>query len=177
MIVKESHKCVNQQGHNTGSFYAGPKGLFVTGWGLNPNEIVPDRFRECWANWTIVYSGGEDGMQLALKKFDRTRYPVFAERDIMIINDTWGPANPGGGQFAAEDYLLKEIPLLADLGVDVLRIDDGWQINPWGGEKEVFRPSYEDGWKNIIESCKKNDVNWVFGLPFKGLNKRIYCRT
>lgn len=164
IVVKESHKCVNQQGHNTGSFYAGPKGLFVTGWGLNPNEIVPDRFRECWANWTIVYSGGEDGMQLALKKFDRTRYPVFAERDIMIINDTWGPANPGGGQFAAEDYLLKEIPLLADLGVDVLRIDDGWQINPWGGEKEVFRPSYEDGWKNIIESCKKNDVKlglWI----------------
>ena len=164
IVVKESHKCVNQQGHNTGSFYAGPKGLFVTGWGLNPNEIVPDRFRECWANWTIVYSGGEDGMQLALKKFDRTRYPVFAERDIMIINDTWGPANPGGGQFAAEDYLLKEIPLLADLGVDVLRIDDGWQINPWGGEKEVFRPSYKDGWKNIIESCKKNDVKlglWI----------------
>ncbi len=164
IVVKESHKCVNQQGHNTGSFYAGPQGLFVTGWGLNPNEIVPDRFRECWANWTIVYSGGEDGMQLALKKFDRTRYPVFPERDIMIINDTWGPANPGGGQFAAEDYLLKEIPLLADLGVDVLRIDDGWQINPWGGEKEVFRPSYEDGWKNIIESCKKNDVKlglWI----------------
>ncbi|WP_288200629.1 hypothetical protein [uncultured Parabacteroides sp.] len=164
IVVKESHKCVNQQGHNTGSFYAGPQGLFVTGWGLNPNEIVSDRFRECWANWTIVYSGGEGGMQLALKKFDRTRYPVFAERDIMIINDTWGPANPGGGQFAAEDYLLKEIPLLADLGVDVLRIDDGWQINPWGGEKEVFRPSYEDGWKNIIESCKKNDVKlglWI----------------
>ena len=164
IVVKESHKCVNQQGHNTGSFYAGPKGLFVTGWGLNPNEIVPDRFRECWANWTIVYSGGEDGMQLALKKFERTRYPVFPERDIMIINDTWGPANPGGGQFAAEDYLLKEIPLLADLGVDVLRIDDGWQINPWGGEKEVFHPSYKDGWKNIIESCKKNDVKlglWI----------------
>lgn len=164
MIVKESHKCVNQQGHNTGSFYAGPKGLFVTGWGLNPDEIVPDRFRECWANWTIVYSGGNDGMQLALKQFDRARYPVFPERDIMIINDTWGPANPGGGQFAQEDYLLKEIPLLSDLGVDVLRIDDGWQINPWGEEMEVFRPSYSDGWKNINEACKKNKVKlglWV----------------
>jgi len=164
MVVKESHKCVNQQGHNTGSFYAGPRGLFVTGWGLNPDEIVSDRFRECWANWTIVYSGGNDGMQLALKQFDRARYPVFPERDIMIINDTWGPANPGGGQFAQEDYLLKEIPLLSDLGVDVLRIDDGWQINPWGGEKEVFRPSYPDGWKKINEVCKKNKVKlglWV----------------
>lgn len=164
IVVKESHKCVNQQGHNTGSFYAGPKGLFVTGWGLTPSEIVPDRFRECWANWTIVYADGNDGMQLALKRFDRARYPVFPERDIMIINDTWGPANPGGAQFAQEDYLLKEIPLLADLGIDVLRIDDGWQINPWGGDKEVFRPSYPDGWKNITEACRKNHLKlglWV----------------
>lgn len=59
----------------------------------------------------------------------------------MIINDTWGPADPGGAQFAKEDYLLKEIPLLADLGVDVLRIDDGWQINPWGGERRSFFPA------------------------------------
>ena len=163
-VVKESHKCVNQQGHNTGSFYAGPKGLSVTGWGLQPKEIVTDRFRECWATWTIVYEGGNDGMQLALKRFDRARYPVFPERDIMIINDTWGPADPGGAQFAKEDYLLKEIPLLADLGVDVLRIDDGWQINPWGGEKEVFLPSYPDQWKNIKAACAKNKVDlglWI----------------
>ncbi len=164
VVVKESHKCVNQQGHYTGSFYVGPQGLSVTGWGLKPDEIVNDRFRECWANWTIVYTGGNDGMQLALKRFDRTRYPVFPERDIMIINDTWGPANPGGAQFAKEDYLLKEIPLLADLGIDVLRIDDGWQINPWAGEKEVFLPNYPDKWNNITKACKENGLKlglWV----------------
>lgn len=163
-VVKESHKCVNQQGHNTGSFYAGPKGLSITGWGLQPKEIVQDRFRECWATWTIVYTGGNDGMQLALKRFDRARYPVFPERDLMIINDTWGPANPGGAQFTKEEYLLKEIPLLADLGVDVLRIDDGWQINPWGGNKEVFLPNYPDKWKNIRAACEKNKVKlglWI----------------
>lgn len=163
-IVKESHKCVNQQGHNTGSFYIGTKGLSVTGWGLKPNEIVTDRFRECWATWTIVYSGGNDGMQLALKRFDRARYPIFPERDLMIINDTWGPANPGGAQFTKEEYLLKEIPLLADLGVDVLRIDDGWQINPWKGKEEVFLPNYPDKWKNIKNTCEKYDVKlglWI----------------
>lgn len=163
-VVKESHKCVNQQGHNTGSFYAGPKGLSVTGWGVQPKEIVTDRFRECWATWTILYTDGNDGMQLALKRFDRARYPVFPERDLMIINDTWGPADPGGAQFTKEEYLLKEIPILADLGVDVLRIDDGWQINPWGGEKEVFLPNYPDKWENIKQSCTKYGVKlglWI----------------
>lgn len=164
IVVKESHKCVNQQGHYTGSFYAGPDGLKVTGWGLKPDEIVSDRFRECWATWTLLFNGGNDGMQLALKRFDRARYPVFPQRDIMIINDTWGPANPGGSQFAGESHLLKEIPLLADLGIDVLRIDDGWQINPWKGKDEVFLPSYPDQWKNILAACKKNHLKlglWV----------------
>lgn len=164
IVVKESHKCVNQQGHYTGSFYAGPQGLAVTGWGLKPREITTDRFRECWANWTIAYSGGNDGMQLALKQFDRARFPIFPERDMMIIHDTWGPADPGGSQFTEEDFVLKEIPMLADLGVDVIRIDDGWQINPWQGDKEVFLPRYPDGWKNIKASCEQNDVKlglWV----------------
>ena len=75
-----------------------------------------------------------------------------------------GAANPGGAQFAKEDYLLKEIPLLADLGIDVLRIDDGWQINPWAGEKEVFLPNYPDKWNNITKACKENGLKlglWV----------------
>lgn len=164
VVVKESHKCVNQQGHYTGSFYVGPQGLRVTGWGLKPDEIETGRFRDCWASWTILFRGGNDGMQLALKSFDRKRYPVFPQRDMMMICDTWGPANPGGAQFAQEEYLLREIPLLADLGIDVLRIDDGWQINPWGGDKEVFRPSYPDKWENITRACRSNGVRlglWV----------------
>ncbi|MCK9618665.1 MAG: hypothetical protein M0R21_12625 [Lentimicrobiaceae bacterium] len=162
-IVKESHKCVNQQGHNTGSFYSDPGGLSVTGLGLLSDEIVADRFRECWANWTLVYAGGNDGMQLSIKRFDRARYPVFPERDALIINDTWGPANPGGAQFAKQNYLLKEIPELVDLGIEVLRIDDGWQIDPWK-KSEVFRPSYPDGWTTISNACQKYGIKmglWV----------------
>ena len=122
-VVKESHKCVNQQGHNTGHFYSGPSGLKVTGWGLTADEIVEDRFRECWATWTVAYDKGNDGMQLAIKRFDRVRFPFFPERDMYIESATWGPANPDGKQFGAdENYVLTEIPLLADLGVDIFRI-------------------------------------------------------
>jgi hypothetical protein len=162
-LIKESHKCVNQQGHNTGSFYVGPGGLSATGLGLLPNEIVTDRFRDCWANWTIVYAGGNDGMQLAIKRFDRARYPVFPERDALIINDTWGPANPEGAQFTKQEYLLKEIPILAYLGIEVLRIDDGWQIDPWK-KSEVFRPNYVDGWVTLRNACEKYRIKmglWV----------------
>jgi hypothetical protein len=164
MLVKESPKCVNQPGHNTGGFYCRPRGLSATGWGLAPTELVTDRFRECWANWTILYRGGNDGLQLALKQFDQARYPVFPARDMFIQANTWGPANPGGAQFTDEQFVLKEIPLLADLGVDVLQIDDGWQRGGGGPGATGFLPKYKNGWKDIKAVADRSGVRlglWV----------------
>ena len=149
IVVKETPKCVNQPAHLTGGFFSGPQGLAVTGWGLAADEIVLDRFRDCWATWTIVYGGGNDGMQMALKQFDRARYPVVPQRDMFILANTWGPANPGGAQFTSEDFVLKEIPALADLGVDVLQIDDGWQKAGGGPGASGFLPKYAQGWMKI----------------------------
>jgi hypothetical protein len=161
-LVKESPKCVNEQAHNTGSFYSGPDGLGVTGWGLTPEEITTDRYRECWATWTIVWSQGNDGMQLALKQFDRARYPAYPERDLFILSNTWGPANPGGAQFTTEEHLMKEIPALAALGIDVMQIDDGWQKSGGGPDAKSFEPKYSSGWKDLKKEANRNGLR--FGL-------------
>ena len=162
-VVKESPKCVNQQAHNTGSFYSGTVGLAVTGWGLTPSEIIKERYRECWATWTIVWTQGNDGMQLALKQFDRARYPVFPQRDMFILSNTWGPADPDGARFTEEVYLMKEIPALAKLGVDVMQIDDGWQKGEGRyNEAKGFSPKYKNGWKDIKTEADKYGLR--FGL-------------
>ena len=163
-VIKESPKTVNQPGHNTGSFYSGSNGLWVTGLGLLPDEITTDRFRECWATWTILYSGGNDEMQLAIKRFDRARYPAFAERDLFILGNTWGPGNPLGNQFTEESFVLKEIPALADLGVDLFQIDDGWQKSQAGSSASDFLPKYTNGWNDIKAAGDKYGVKlglWV----------------
>lgn len=161
-VVKESPKCVNQQAHNTGSYYSGPDGLGVTGWGLTPDEITSDRFRECWATWTIVWTKGNDGLQMALKQFDRVRYPAFPKRDLFILSNTWGPANPGGAQFTEEDFLMKEIPALANLGIDVMQIDDGWQKGGGSSDARDFSPKYKNGWRDIKAVADKYGLR--FGL-------------
>lgn len=177
-VVKESPKTVNHAAHHTGSFYSGPDGLSVSGWGLTPDEVVTDRFRECWATWTIVWSKGNDGMQLALKQFDRARYPVFPERDMFILSNTWGPANPGGAQFTEEDFVMKEIPAVAKLGIDVMQIDDGWQKSGGGPDAKNFSPKYTNGWKDIKAIADKNGVRmglWVTAKlsTTEELNKNI----
>jgi hypothetical protein len=162
-VVKESPKCVNQQAHSTGGYYSGPEGLSVTGWGLDPSEIIKERYRECWAAWTIVWSQRNDGMQLALKQFDRVRYPVFPERDMFILSNTWGPADPDGARFTEEDYLLREIPALSKIGVEVIQIDDGWQKGEGRyNEAKGFSPKYKNGWKDIRNAADKYGLR--FGL-------------
>lgn len=164
IVVKESPKCVNQPAHNTGSFSIKPWGLSVTGWGVAPSEILNDRFRECWANWVILYRDGNDGIQKAVKQFDAIRYPVFPARDMFILSNTWGPANPGGAQFTEEEFLMKEIPCLSKVGIDVMQIDDGWQkMNNGGGAKD-FLPKYKNGWDDIKKECTKYSLKlglWI----------------
>jgi hypothetical protein len=170
-VIKESPKTVNQQGHNTGSFYSGSGGLWITGLGLLPGEVSTDRFRECWANWTILYSGNNDNMQLAVKRFDRVRYPAFAKRDLFILGNTWGPANPLGNQFTEESFVLNEIPALAKIGVDVLQIDDGWQKSQAGSSARDFLPKYTNGWKDIKAEGDKFGVK--FGLWVSIQNAKV----
>jgi len=169
-VVKESPKCVNQQAHLTGGFFSSPQGLSVTGWGLAPDEIVTNRFRECWATWTMVFTDGNDGLQLALKQFNRARYPVFPERDMFILANTWGPANPGGAQFTDEKFVLQEIPALADLGVDVLQIDDGWQKNGGGSGASGFLPKYKNGWKDIKAGADKSGIRLGLWVAIRNAN-------
>jgi len=169
-IVKESNKCVNQQGHNTGSFFSGPDGLSSSGPGLLPNEILTDRFRDCWANWTIIYSGGNDGMQLALKRFDRARYPAYPERDLFILGNTWGPSNPLGDQFTEESFVLKEIPALAKLGIDRFQIDDGWQRNGNLNNAREFLPKYTNGWKDIKAAADQNGIKMGLWVAIRNAN-------
>jgi hypothetical protein len=133
ILVKESNKTVNKYGYQTGSFYCTPNGVEVTGWGLKPHEITSE-FRRTWATWSILYSGEEDEMELALKQFDRVRYPVNLKTDMHILIDTWGSDLQNdnykalyGRENSVFSVVEKEIKSASELGIDVVRIDDGWQ--------------------------------------------------
>lgn len=170
IVVKESPKAVNQAAHLTGSFFTSAAGIAVTGWGLDPEEITSGRFRECWATWSIVYHGGNDGLQLALKRFDAARYPVMPQRDLFILSNTWGPANPHGGQFTAEEFVLREIAAAGNLGIDVVQLDDGWQQSGDGPDASNFRPKYANGWQDIRAAAAQAGVRLGLWVAIRNAN-------
>lgn len=150
-VVKESHKCPNQVGYDCGLFLCdADRGLSNLGWGITPRDIVPD-WRQAWADWWMVYSNEPCGRERALKAFDAARYPLDPARDVYVQANTWGSGVDGEGSrlAATEKAVLKELDSCADLGIDILQIDDGWQVVPG---HNTWKPEPENGWHPHPES-------------------------
>jgi len=161
--VKESRKCVNQPGVFTGAFTCSRDGIEVTGWGMSPTDITPRKYLTAWAVWCVLWEGDDSACQLALKRFDRARFPVDHERDVYVMANTWGSTdNCRDAQEAArEENVLREIDSQADLGIDVQQIDDGWQ----GNQHRGWLPApnrYPRGWENVVQRAREKGV--ILGL-------------
>ncbi|MEO6838728.1 MAG: hypothetical protein ABI185_10105 [Ginsengibacter sp.] len=174
ILIKESHKCVNQPGIVTGGFKISPYGVSITGLGLNINDLDANHFIKCWASWIIPYKGDSTYGMLALKKFDRMRYPL-KKNDIYIMANTWGS---GSGRYASrEENVLKEIASQASLGIDVQQIDDGWENKYWRprGTNSFYTATdslhpvkydaYPDGWNKVKQyATQKGIILGLWGL-------------
>ncbi len=167
ILVKESNKTVNKSGHQTGAFYCTKTGVEVTGWGLKPKEIN-NSFKRTWATWAILFSGAENEMELSLKQFDRVRYPVHKGKDMHILIDTWGSDWQNnnyekiyGRENSAYSVIEKEIKSAADLGIDIVRIDDGWQeghTKSKGSWHPNTKMGYEANWEKVKQLSQQYQV-------------------
>jgi len=179
VFVKESHKCANQSGVNTGVFEIADTGVGATGWGILPQDLTT-AYQGYWANWLIVHEANTaEGRELAIKQFDRTRYPLDPKRDIYIMANTWGSGDSKNqSQIAAQEKnVIAEINSQVDLGIDVQQIDDGWQGRKTGGDNwrpvpelqydngESY-PMYPEGWATI-RAC----------FATKGIRPGLWCHN
>ncbi len=158
VLLKESHKCVNQYGVDTGDFEVSELGLYNSGLGLSIADISTSEYKWCWASWSILYSGDEADRQLAIKRFDRARYPIDPSRDIYIQANTWG--SDRNRDASKEDNILVELDVQKELGVDIQQIDDGWQNN--NKDWELREDWYPEGWSRV--RAKAADVGVKLGL-------------
>jgi len=133
-LIKESHNHTHlRNGLETGAFQRRDNCIGVMGLGMRTGDLKTDRYLFCWANWMIAYHGGRDDAQLALKRFDRARFPVHPGRDVFIMANTWGTedSSPPCRYKARQENVLRELKVCAELGIDMLQIDDGWQGSKW----------------------------------------------
>ncbi|MBC7807467.1 MAG: alpha-galactosidase [Akkermansiaceae bacterium] len=130
----------------------------------------------------LTYGGGTAGRIGALQQYQRCLRPYVPGRDGMLVSNTWGDRNRDGRIRA--DFMAQEIEAGARLGVDVIQIDDGWQVgttsnsvnartaggvwegfygardNFWGVHPERF----PDGLAPIVAAAREKGMR--FGLWF-----------
>lgn len=186
-VVKESHKCVNQDGVDTGGFILSSDRVEVTGLGLTPAHYGGgfwadnnERWRDCWATWTVVYGFAaaterESCRQLAIKQMDRLRFPFRPERDRLAMSNTWGSGGAGEGSRSAAEQsnVIRELASAADLGIEIVQIDDGWQAapneeRPTVGERD-WRPSparWPDEWRAVRREADRLGVDLGLWFPW-----------
>jgi hypothetical protein len=164
--VKESHKCVNRSGVDTGNFVRDAAGLHNYGSGLSA-EFIESDYRWCWASWVVLYpEATADARELAMKQFDRARFPIDATRDIWVKANTWGSgdSNIESAAKASEHEVLKELDSVSDLGIDLLQIDDGWQkgrtteVDAKTHEWHAREDWYPNGWSTVRKTADDKGI-------------------
>lgn len=185
ILIQESHKCVNQSGVNSGAFLVDQNGVSASGLAISADDLTSD-YRPLWAYWLVGYEGDDVERQLALKQFDRVRYPIDPKRDIYIMANNWGSGGKKDESLYAsrEENILMEIQSQQDLGIDLQQVDDGWQGLQYKNWNHVSKATskefgeydvYPEGWKNIKSSAEENNLRlglWAaWGIPGDDLLK------
>ncbi|TVR54220.1 MAG: hypothetical protein EA425_02040 [Puniceicoccaceae bacterium] len=108
----------------------------VRTWDAAEPNLVIERHEGAWRAipgatvlnhpWRVVpFSGGFFGRTRALHALQRELHPPQAGRDGVFLSNTWG--DRGRADRMSEAFLLAEIDQAAEIGVEVVQIDDGWQ--------------------------------------------------
>ncbi len=70
----------------------------------------------------VGYCGINDAPTFIKNYYNKARKP----RPLVTMSNTWGDRN--GISRICRDFVLKEIDAAKELGVDIVQVDDGWQI-------------------------------------------------
>lgn len=144
----------------------------AVGVGIAPGDLSGNGWVRGYSIVTGMASGGEKGLELALRIYQQHLKPANAEVDNMIMLNTWG--DRGQDKNINESFILNEISLGAKLGITHLQMDDGWQtgrsgasVFPGGSLEAIWHnPNYwipdslkfPDGFYKIMDAAKKQSI-------------------
>ena len=67
---------------------------------------------------------------------------VNSRKELVTMSNTWGDAH--GRDCVCHDFVMKEIDAAREIGVDIVQIDDGWQVNGTVGPSPRDAAGYRD---------------------------------
>ncbi|MFD2934753.1 alpha-galactosidase [Spirosoma flavum] len=177
-ILKESPVSVIQLASPGFDFLVKNGSVQTVGAGILPTDISEKDWVRGYG-YTLGLGGSSelDGL-LTFRSYQDANRPRRADRDEMIMMNTWGDRNKDTK--IKEQFIITELQKAAQLGVSRFQIDDGWELGksmnsatPGGSSEAIWKnPKYwtpdperfPNGLKPVIDAAKK--LNIELGLWF-----------
>lgn len=121
------------------------------------------------SDYTACFNNGKNGVAIGFCKADRCEklcrdYQRRARRydRLVTMSNTWGDRN--GSTRVCFDFVIKEIDEAKNLGIDIVQVDDGWQMGDtaWVSERdEQKRRTFKEGYWDVNYERFPNELTPV----------------
>jgi alpha-galactosidase len=177
-VLKESPVSVIQLANPGFDFLVKNGSVQTVGAGILPTDVTETDWVRGYG-YTVGLGGATelDGLR-TLRSYQDAHRPRRADRDEMIMMNTWGDRNKDTK--IREQFIITELQKAAQLGITRFQIDDGWEFGksvnsatPGGSSEDIWKnPKYwtpdperfPNGLKPVIDAAKK--LNIELGLWF-----------
>lgn len=158
MLVKESPTRTSMLGRG-GSDLRIQKNSVVQllGNGLNGQELDADGV---YAYGSTVLVGKADELDAEWRRLYRAMW--HAGDHVRVLSNTWGDRNQD--KAVCHEFMMKEIERAAELGVQVVQIDDGWQKGQTANSALVKSKIWEGYYEADPDFWKVNEGKFPEGL-------------
>ncbi|MDL2265509.1 alpha-galactosidase [Parabacteroides sp. OttesenSCG-928-G21] len=143
-FLKEAPTSNVQLHYPNGDFLTNGGTFHVLGLGVDSVDLKTDEWTSAYGYVTGLFRSDEQEKLSALRNYQKSIRPFLADRDEMIMLNTWG--DRGQDTRVNEAFCLNELELASKLGVTHFQIDDGWQAGR--SANSAYGGSYKNIWDN-----------------------------
>ncbi|MCH7398036.1 alpha-galactosidase [Belliella sp. DSM 107340] len=124
-FIKDSPIAASQANYPGFDFTIYPWGVAVNGLGIGEKEYDPQNWNEVYGFARGISKSNHWSKQKAIIKYQQQLRKYDANRDEMLLANTWGDRSKDSRM--NEKFILEEIEMASILGITHLQLDDGWQ--------------------------------------------------
>lgn len=143
-MLKEAPTSNIQLRYPNGDFMTGDNTFQIIGLGIDSVDLKSSEWTRAYGYTTGLFQSGEFNKLQALKKYQKQIRPFLADRDEMIMLNTWG--DRGQDTRVNEAFCLNELELASKLGITHFQIDDGWQAGR--SANSAYGGTFRNIWDN-----------------------------
>ncbi|MNI21964.1 Melibiase [compost metagenome] len=101
------------------------KHVFMAGGGLSAADLRMDDYMPAYGSAVGIASGGMTAALRVLHDYHTSIRRFKPEIDSFVMSNTWGDRSRDSRM--SEAFLMAELEVAAQTGIDILQLDDGWQ--------------------------------------------------